>query len=393
MREPPVFGRALRPLWALAAEGTFLNHGSYGACPTRVLDEQARIRMRMEAQPDAFFHDEIHPREGTTALRAAASALGAFVNVDGERIAFVENATGGAQAVLRSIDFRPGDRILLTSHTYNAVRLMVEARCAETGAKVHVVPIPIPTDAAAILARFEEALAQPVRLAIVDHITSPTATVFPLRQIIEMLHRRGALVFVDGAHGVGQVPLDLAALAPDWYVSNAHKWLYAPKGTALLYASKEAAPMTHANVVSHYGAMGFPRAFDFTGTRDNSSWLAVPAAIAFYEELGGERLRAHQARLLAACSEGLDAMGARPVAPVEMCAAMRAFILPQSRAAAPPDAAELIQGLWRDERIQVWSKEHEGRLLLRVSAQAYVDEDDVRRLAAVLERRGWPARA
>src|SRR6185436_3925839 len=128
------FGRALRPLFELAADATFVNHGSFGACPKEVLAEQDRIRRVMEAEPDAFFRQQVMPEgDGATALRAAISRLAALVGTTEARMAFIENATAGIQAVLRSIDFAPGDRILVTDHTYNAVRIMVEERCRETG--------------------------------------------------------------------------------------------------------------------------------------------------------------------------------------------------------------------------------------------------------------------
>src|SRR5688572_22752788 len=281
----PGFGRAMRPLWVLAEEGTFLNHGSFGACPRVVLAAQARIREAMEAQPDQFFRSGIMPGEGVTTLRTAASDVAAFASAGHDQLAFIENATVGVQAVLRSLDLAPGDRILVTDHTYNAVRLMVEARCAETGATPLVVRIPIPTSAEAIMERFEEALTVRVKLAVIDHITSPTALVMPLDRIVPELRKAGALVLVDGAHAIGQIPLDLRALSVDWYVSNMHKWLFAPKGSAFLYASREVAARTRPNVVSHFIALGFPQSFDFTGTRDNSGWLSVPAAIRFFEEL------------------------------------------------------------------------------------------------------------
>jgi len=388
----PRFGRAMRPLWELSDEGTFLNHGSFGACPKEVLAEQSRIRKAMESQPDVFFGRDIMPDAGATALRAAASQLGTFVNAAEGHIAFVENATSGMQAALRSVDLRAGDRILTTNHTYNAVRLMVEARCAETGATPLAVQIPIPTSADEIVARFREALTPSVRLAIVDHITSPTALVLPLDRIIPELQERGALVLVDGAHAVGQIALDLAALRPDWYVSNAHKWLFAPKGTAFLYASKEVAAKTRPNVVSHFIAMGFPASFDYTGTRDNSGWLSVPAALKFFENLGPAAMRTHQKQLLEICDDLFASLGARTVAPMEMCAAMRTFVLPQARRATQADADTLVEALWNTHRIQVWSKEYEGQLLLRVSSQVYVDEADVRRLRDVLEKHGWPGR-
>src|SRR4051812_25242741 len=162
------FGHALRPLWHLQADARFLNHGSFGACPREVLAEQDHIRLEMEAQPDRFFRDRIMPGERPTALREAIAQLAAFVGAESEGIALVENATAAVQAVLRSMTFSPGDEILVTDHTYNAVRLIVAARCAETGARERVVEIPLPASADAIVARFREALHPKVRLAIVD---------------------------------------------------------------------------------------------------------------------------------------------------------------------------------------------------------------------------------
>lgn len=384
------YGRSLRALWELAPDAVFLNHGSFGACPKVVLAEQDRIRREMEAEPDRFFRDGILPRDGPSALRAALAEVGAFVNARENQLAFIENATVGMQAVLRSIDFRSGHRILTTDHGYNAVRLMVEARCKETGASPLVVSLPLPADADTIVARISEAITPDVRLAIVDHITSPTALVFPLDRLIRLFHERGVRVMVDGAHAIGQVPIDLAALQPDWYVSNLHKWLFAPKGTAFLHAADAVAPATRPNVVSHYVEMGFPRAFDFTGTRDNSSWLCAPAALRFNESLEPREARAYHARLLHAATEILAPL--EPAGPMEMSASMRSFALPQSRAAKATDAPDFMRAYWEHERIQTQAVVLREKLLLRVSAQVYVEEDDLRTLRAALDRRGWPGR-
>ena len=389
------FGRALRPLWDLDGEGAFLNHGSFGACPKAVLAEQARIRAGMEAQPDVFFRRQVMPREdgGETPLRAAAARLAAFVNAPPNEVAFVENASLGVQSALDSTDLRPGDEILITSHTYNAVRLMVEARCAASGARARVVDLPLPASSADDLAARFEAEARPsVRLAIVDHITSPSALLMPLERIVPVLRRAGARVLVDGAHGLGQVPIDLAALAPDWYVSNAHKWLYAPRGCALLHAARDVAAITRPTVISHYVERGFPDAFDWVGTRDYSAWLAVPAAIDFHAGLDPAALQAHHRRILGAATTVLEGMGAQPVAPLALCASMRAFVLPQKRAAERADAIELPRALWDRHRVQAMAVMLGGRLLLRVSSQAYVDEADVQRLGAALGAEGWPGR-
>jgi isopenicillin-N epimerase len=387
----PSFGRGLRPAWDLDPGGIFLNHGSFGACPRVVLAEQARWRAAMESQPDRFFRDEVTP-EHPGALRAAAGRLAAFVGTAGGSLAWVENATSGVQAALNSVPLRPGDRILTCDHTYNAVRLMVEARCAQAGAIPVVVRLPFPADEAGIVAAFAGALGKPVRLAILDHITSPSAIRMPLERLVPLVRAAGARVIVDGAHALGQIPLAVDSVGADWYTSNAHKWLYAPRGCAFLYAAPEVAGDTRPLVVSHHVAMGFPLSFDWVGTRDVTPWLSVPAAIDFFESLGPEAVRVHNARLVDAATALLEPLGAVPVADRALCAAMRSFQLPQKRAATRDDAQSLMRGLWDRHRIQAMSVALGERLLLRVSAQAYVGEEDLEALAQALTEDGWPGR-
>ncbi|HEY2482249.1 MAG TPA: aminotransferase class V-fold PLP-dependent enzyme [Caulobacteraceae bacterium] len=387
------FGRPARSLWSLQEDARFLNHGSFGACPLVVQGEQDRIRAEMERQPDEFIYANVTPKaEAVTPLRTVAGQIGEFVGVAGDSIAIIENATIGIQSVLNSLALTPGDEVLITDHQYNAVRLAVEFRCREIGAAPRVAAIPLPASADEVRASIREAAGPRVRLAIIDHITSPTALVFPIAEIIADLHERGVRVLVDGAHAIGHIPLDLGDLGADWYVSNLHKWLYAPKGSALLYASNRAREITRPAITSHFVEMGFPKAFDYLGTRDYSGWLAIPTAIAFFNRLGRERLWRHNARLIAVVSEQLERLGARPAGPPEMCAAMRAFILPQRREARQEDALDLKRALWEEARIQVNTATLAGALLIRISAQAYVDEADMLALGAQLERSGWPGR-
>lgn len=385
-------GRPARRLWALRDDGVFLNHGSYGACPLAVLDVQQRLRREMEEQPDLFFLHRIESIEDGSGVRGVAGELAAFTGAGAGDVVLVENATTGIQTVLESLDLRAGDEVLITDHQYNAVRVALETRCKQTGAVPRVARIPVPTTPDEVAARIVAAAGPRVKLAIVDHITSPTALVFPVATVVRELHARGAKVLVDGAHALGQVPLDLRALGADWFVANAHKWLYAPKGSALLYAAPEVAGITRPLVSSHFVGAGFPRAFDYIGTRDYTAWLSLPAALRFFRELGVERVWQHEARLLQAIDARLRRVGAEPVGPLQMSASMRTFMLPQRRAAEPDDAPELRRRLWDDERIQVRTDALFGRLLLRVSAQAYVGDEDVEQLIDALERGGWPGR-
>lgn len=386
------FGRQLRSLWHLDPEGTFLNHGSFGACPKDVLAEQARWRLIMERQPDEFFRKVVSPRVMGNELRLAAERLGRFVGTEGERIAFVVNATEAVNTVLRAVAFKPGDEILVLDCVYNAVRLAVEQVCKATGAKIVKVDLPIPLTANNVVERVVDAAGARTRLAILDHIASPTAVLFPVAEITRGLKAKGVRVMIDGAHALGQLALDLPAIGADWYTANAHKWLFAPKGAAFLYATEEVAGETVPLSVSHWHDLKFPRAFEYVGTRDVTAYLSVPAAIDFVERFGAAAVRQHLLELSRAGAEIVRPLGAEPVAPDAMFAAMRAYILPQRRAADPDDALQLMKTMWEEHRVQVASSVYQGKLLLRLSPQIYVERTDYERGVTLIERQGWPGR-
>ncbi len=386
------FGRQLRPLWHLDLDGTFLNHGSFGACPKDVLAEQARWRLLMERQPDEFFRKLVSPRVMVNELRVAADKLGRFVGTEGERIAFVVNATEAVNTVLRSVAFKPGDEILVLDCVYNAVRLAVEQVCKATGAKLVKVDLPIPLTANDVVERIIDAAGARTRLAIIDHIASPTAVLFPVAEITRGLKAKGVRVMADGAHALGQLALDLPAIGADWYTANAHKWLFAPKGAAFLYATEEVAGETAPLSVSHWHDLKFPRAFDYVGTRDVTAFLSVPAAIDFIERFGAAAVRQHLLELSRMGTEIARPLGAEPVAPDTMFAAMRAYILPQRRAADPDDALQLMKTMWEAHRVQIASSVYQGKLLMRLSPQIYVERADFERGVALIERHGWPGR-
>jgi isopenicillin-N epimerase len=385
------FGRHLRPLWHLEAEGTFLNHGSFGACPKEVLAAQSAIREEMERQPDSFFRYKIMPQAHGNAVRMAADRLGPFVGTTGDRIAFVVNATEAVNTVLETVALKAGDEILVLDCVYNAVRLAVERTCQRSGAKMVTVALPVPLVANNVIERIADAAGPRTRLAIIDHISSPTATVFPVAEITRALKAKGVAVLIDGAHAVGQLALDLPAIGADWYTANGHKWLYAPKGCAFLYAAADAAQPLPLSV-SHWHEIGFPRSFDYVGTRDMSAFLSVPAAIDFFNRLGADEVRAYLLQLSREGAEVVRALDTTPVAPDSMFAAMRTSILPQRRAVEPDDAINLMKTMWNEHRVQVASNVYQGHLLLRLSAQVYLARQDFEHAVDVLSRHGWPGR-
>jgi isopenicillin-N epimerase len=231
----PLLGKAVRHEWALDWDFLSVNHGSFGAAPRVVLVAQQDWQRRMEAQPGRFMRAVL-----PDALRHAADRLGSFIGADGKDIAFVDNATTGCNAVLRSLRLQPGDEIVVLTHGYGAVRNTVRYVAERAGARMveALVPFPHP-QADTIVGNIAAALTKRTRLAVVDHITSGSALVLPLQQIVGVCHDAGVPVLVDGAHGPAQVALDVRAIGADWYAGNCHKWLCAPKGSAFLYAAPQ----------------------------------------------------------------------------------------------------------------------------------------------------------
>jgi len=386
------FGRHLRPLWHLEADGTFLNHGSFGACPKSVLAAQSAWRETMERQPDQFFRRTVSPLNPDNALRQGAKRLAAFMGTTGDKLAFVSNPTEAVNTVLKAFPLKPDDEILVLDCVYNAVRLSVEEKCRTTGARMVMANLPIPFTSNDVAGRIADAATSRTRLAIIDHIASAPALVFPVAEITRALHAKGVKVMIDGAHALGQLDLNLDEIGADWYTATAHKWFYAPKGSAFLHARNPDDLQLRPLSVSHYYNDPFPLCFDYVGTRDVTAFLTLSPAQDFIEQHGAAEIRTWLTGLSRAGIEPLSRIGATPIAPDSMFAAMRAYHLPQRRPVVPDDAQQLINGFWDAHRIQIAASAYQGKLLLRLSAQIYVGLEDFEHLTDVLDRAGWPGR-
>jgi isopenicillin-N epimerase len=353
-------GAGVRGAWPLDPEAAFLNHGSFGATPTAVLEEQARWRARLEEQPVDFLARRYWPL-----VAAARAEVAAFLGADPERLVFVPNATTGAATVLASV-VRPGDRAVVTDHVYPAVANTLAAR----GAQVHVVAFDPDAPASVLL----DAVDERARLVVVDAVTSGTAVRMPFEEVVRGCRARGVPCLVDAAHAPGLLPVDLTALDPDWWTGNLHKWVCAPKGAAVLYARSPVRPL----VPSHGWGLGFQAEFDWAGTFDPSAWLSVPAALAFMDDLGWDEVRAH-GRALAWDGAALTGL-ARPV-PRGRQASM---VLLDPGVMTYDEALALRDRLWAEARVEVGATPWRGRGWLRASAAPYNTLGDFERLAAAL---------
>ena len=390
-----------RPLlshWALNPAVVHMNHGSFGACPRKVLALQSALRDELEWQPGAFF-SSIGERLG-----AARRALGAFVGADPEGLAFTPNVTTALNSVIGSIDLAAGDEILVTNHEYNATRNIALRATERAGARLVVARLPfVGFDDARAIEGVMASVTDRTRVAIIDHVTSQTGLVLPLARLISLLEAKGVDVVVDGAHAPGMLNLDIEALAPAWYTGNCHKWLCAPKSVGFLWARADKRGLTRSAIVSHGASIEEPTArfraeFDWPGTVDPTAALCVPGAIDFVGQLfdgGWDEARSRNHALCVAGRTVLcEALEIAPPCADAQIGSMASLPLPEH---STRDRITLRSALDRDplrgrildqHGIEVPIIEcaaHDGRLL-RVSAALYNTIEDFEALATALRR-------
>jgi isopenicillin-N epimerase len=375
----------LRSLWCLDPSVSYLNHGSFGACPQAVLAMQSSLRLQMEREPVDFLAAQLPAR-----LNAARETLAAFLGADIADLVFVANATAGVNAVLRSLTFVAGDELLVTTHTYAACRKTVNHVAARTGARVVVAKLPFPLRSDDQIIEAVLACVSPrTRLALLDHVTSPTALVLPLARLVAELQARHVDTLVDGAHAPGMVPIALSALGAAYYTGNAHKWLCAPKGAAFLHVRRDRQADLHPNVISHGYSAGFHAEFDWTGTCDPTPWLCIPEALHFIGSLLPEGwpavMAANRALTLRARELLMQSLQIDAPCPEAMLGSMASLPLPAASigsAAAGLDTAGL-HDWFRERGVETWLYP-DPIPLLRISAQLYNNIDQFRQLAQLL---------
>ena len=369
----------LRDQFLIDPEITFLNHGSFGACPIPVFEEYQRWQRQLERQPVKMLGRDI---DGL--LREAMRPLAAYLNADAADCVFVPNATTGVNIVARSLRLSAGDEVLTTDHEYGACNYTWEYVCAQTGARLvqQAIPLPIGTPGE-FIERVWAGVTERTRVLFLSHLTSPTGLVFPIEELIKRARAAGILTVIDGAHVPGQLPLDLTTLDADFYTGNFHKWLCAPKSSAFLYARKEHQASLIPNIISWgWRESEFSLRQERQGTRDPASYLATPAALAFQQDHDWDAVRRDCHQLAVTAAQVLSEVSGCPplTADGEWLGQMAAAELPLR----PEQAAAVKTRLYDVHRVEIPIIVWQGRVLIRASFQGYNSAADLEVLGAAL---------
>jgi isopenicillin-N epimerase len=358
------------------------NHGSFGAVPRRVGERQEELRREAERDPDLFF---------TTLPDRVAKArteVVEFLGGDPDGTAFVSNVTEGVAVALHSIPLSPGDQILICDHAYGAVDIAVRHAARRTGAEVVTVTLPgqadgdwSPGDAARA---FLEAVTDRTKVAVFDHITSPTARLLPVQHMCERFAAAGVVTVVDGAHAPGMLDLDLNSIGADFYTGNLHKWLFTPHSAGVLSVSPAWRDRVTPLVPSYYLAEGFPLSLEIQGTRDHTAWLTAPHGTRLLTGLGAHQIRTRNARLAARAQEILSEVPGLTPWRADAELSMRVLRLPDGVGTTYEDSVTLSTEIFHRLGCRVAIRPWPRAGLLRLSAQVYNREKDYTRLATDL---------
>lgn len=365
---------------------TFLNHGSFGATPKPVFKAYQGWQRELENQPVEFLgkrHNDL--------MRTSREALAKYLGTSAENLVYAQNATIALNIVAHSLELGAGDEVLSTNHEYGAMDRTWRFLAKERGFAYINQPVDL-TSQAALVESFWQAVTPRTRVVFLSHITSPTATIFPVEKIVQRARAKGIITMIDGAHVPGQLPLQLDSLGADFYGGNLHKWLCAPKGAGFLYARPEVQHLLKPLVVSWGYESETPSGSTFIdqhewwGTRDLAAFLSVPAAIEFQEQHDWVKVRSACHQLAIETWGRINALtGLTPLHATRSAegwfAQMTVSPLP-----AQTDLPAFKKRLYDEYRIEIPLIDWHGNKLIRLSVQGYNTRRDTDALLNALQR-------
>jgi len=365
----------LSDLFMLRPGITYLNHGSFGACPKPVFEVYQKWQRELEEEPVEFLG-----RRFADLMYNARQSLGQFLNAGVEDLLFVANATTGLNIVAHSLPLKPGDEVLSTNQEYGAMDRMWEHICKKSGARYIRHPIPLPvTSKEDVTEKIWSGATRRTKVLFFSHITSVTAFMMPIRELVTRARDSEILVVVDGAHAPGQIDLDLESLGVDFYAGNCHKWMMAPKGVGFLYARPEKQHLIDPLIVSwgdqSKGDSRFIQENEFQGTKDIAAYLSVTAAIDFIEKHHWPEVREQShALVLEARKQMAEKTGIAP-----LCPGNKSWLRQMVAEPLPTglDGMLLKKRLFDEYSVEIPVNEMNGEQYIRISVQGYNNESDV----------------
>jgi isopenicillin-N epimerase len=364
---------------------TYLNHGSFGATPRPIFQAYQQWQLELERQPAEFIG-----RRATSLLNHSRAVLASYLGTHKNNLVYVPNTTVGLNIIARSLSLNPGDVIVSTDHEYGAMDRLWTYLSEKIGVTYQPIEIPLPvTSPDQMIEDFWQNVPDNTRIIFISHITSPTALIFPVKQICELARANNIITIIDGAHAPGQIDLDLEEIGADFYVGNLHKWLCAPKGSAFLYARPAVQNMIEPLIVSWGwraevpGTSQFIDYLEYTGTRDIAAYLSVPDAIKFLNDNNWDKVRLVSHKLAAATRLHIQSITKiEPICPDSLgwFAQMGAMTLPEGI-----DPEKLQVNLYTNYKIEIPMTKIKEKNFIRFSFQAYNSDKDVDLLSSALK--------
>ncbi|KAI9494038.1 pyridoxal phosphate-dependent transferase [Zychaea mexicana] len=405
MTNSKLFGHACRSLFLLEDGYVPLNHGSFGVCPRSIRPRWIQYQDQIERHPDRLLRREIFQH-----LKKNRARIASLINANVDELAFVANASYGINSVVRSSFMNNhGDKVIFFTTAYNAVERTMQF--LEDAHKLELVPVklnyPLLDQEILDIAKetIERELAQdpnvPIRLAVFDAISSVPGVRFPFEAMIKLVREYDILSLVDGAHAIGQIPLDLHAADPDFFVSNCHKWLFCPRGAAFLYVPKRNQALVHPSVINYAYkdesdsgvSTTFELEFEWPGTVDFSTYLCVGDALDFRNSLGGEEAIQSYCNDLARQGGQLlaEALGTEVLENVDnsLTVAMTNVRIPFENKRNRPNSQVvrlIIDKCIYEQNTACQPFFHNGQWYIRLSAQIYNELDDFRHFAQAIQQ-------
>ena len=372
----------------LNPEICFLNNGSFGACPKVVFSKYQEWQRVVEFQPVDFYVRDLLPE-----LKKARDILGAFIKTEGDNLILTHNATFATNMSIRSLDLTAEDEVIITNHEYGACLNAWEFWQREKGFKIRIAEFNLPfPETDEIIEQFSSLINENTKVIFFSHITSRTAQIFPAKEICALARKNNIISIVDAAHAIGQYEnLDISDIDPDFYYSNIHKWLFAPKGTAFIYTRKNLQNLVQP-LVTGWGwgeervvgsGNDYINSNQYYGTNDLSSYLTIPAAISFYKEnnLYQKKQDCHDL-IEYFLSEVVKITGKQSLyTDSSKYLMMAVFEVPKKYT-----SAELIALLHDKYLIEIPVLEWQDKLMLRISIQIYNTRKEVDYLLETLKK-------